>query len=354
MSVLDRKALEQSPLADLHAIASELSIDSYRLLRRDQLVEAILARQDGTDGRAARVGEAVDQPEPAPPKPRRRRTRKEAPAETEAVDQPEPAPPKPRRRRTRNEAPVRTEPEAAPDATPPAEPQATEAVTDAASDRARFEALPARFPDEPLPLSSDDPTVAAIASLTPIGKGSRVTIVGPARAGKTETLQRLARALQTDGDLRPLLLLVGVRPEEITEWQAAALEPVQALSFVAPTSAQDRAVYAVIDEVRSIALQGGDAVILLDTLDGLHEHVARRVLATARRLVDGGSVTVMATASEPLGGETTVVALDPALTGAGRFPALDLRSSGAIRPELLVGAKGAQKIARARAKAAAS
>ena len=47
MSVLDRAALEESPLADLHAIASELSIDGYRRLRRPELIDAILAQQGG-------------------------------------------------------------------------------------------------------------------------------------------------------------------------------------------------------------------------------------------------------------------------------------------------------------------
>ena len=47
MSVLDRSALTESPLADLHAIASELSIDDYRRLRRPELIDAILARQGG-------------------------------------------------------------------------------------------------------------------------------------------------------------------------------------------------------------------------------------------------------------------------------------------------------------------
>src|ERR1700716_1648630 len=50
MSVLDRAALEDSPLADLHAIASELSIDGYRRLRRADLIAAILERQGGGDG----------------------------------------------------------------------------------------------------------------------------------------------------------------------------------------------------------------------------------------------------------------------------------------------------------------
>ncbi len=52
MSVLDRSALEASPLADLHAIASELSIDGYRRLRRAELIEAILDKQGGADAGA--------------------------------------------------------------------------------------------------------------------------------------------------------------------------------------------------------------------------------------------------------------------------------------------------------------
>lgn len=327
MSVLDRTALEQSPLADLHAIASELSIDSHRLLRRQQLVDAILARQERANGREA-PAEEEDEPAAAPPRearrPRRRRSQKES-----------------ERAKTREVEEVVTAPE--PEAKPP--------VVEAAADRARFEALPAAFPDLPLGFESDDPTVKAIESLTPIGRGSRATIVGPAGAGKSETLRRLALALQGRDDLTMTVLLVSVRPEEIGEWEASPLRPVQTLSFAAPASAQDRAVYAVIDDVRSIALRGGNAVVVLDTLDGLHDHAARRVLATARKLVDGGSVTLIATASEPLGGETTVVALDRLRTGAGHFPALDLSASGTMRPELLVGEKGAATIAKARAEA---
>ena len=89
-------------------------------------------------------------------------------------------------------------------------------------------------------------------------------------------------------------------------------------------------------------------MVLVDTLDGLPELTARKTLAAARAIVDGGSLTVIATASEPLGGETTVVVLDRALTSTGRFPALDLAASGTLRPELLVGEEGARTIAEAR------
>jgi transcription termination factor Rho len=67
--------------------------------------------------------------------------------------------------------------------------------------------------------------------------------------------------------------------------------------------------------------------------------------------VDGGSLTVIAASSAPIGGETTIVALDRRLTRTFRFPSLDLVESGTMRPELLVGEEGADAIAQARAQA---
>ena len=62
-------------------------------------------------------------------------------------------------------------------------------------------------------------------------------------------------------------------------------------------------------------------------------------------------LTLIATATRPLGGESTLIALDVALTSTGRLPALDLLSSGAVKPELLVGEDGAEAITKARAAA---
>ena len=72
-SVLDRDALDKSPLADLHLIANELGVDGFRRLRKAELVDAIIARQSGEEAPAAAVEEA--------PKPPRRRSR----AKTEPV-----------------------------------------------------------------------------------------------------------------------------------------------------------------------------------------------------------------------------------------------------------------------------
>ncbi len=67
MSVLDRSALEASPLADLHAIASELLIDGYRRLRRADLIDAILAKQGGVEPAGADSGTRSQSPQSPTP-----------------------------------------------------------------------------------------------------------------------------------------------------------------------------------------------------------------------------------------------------------------------------------------------
>ena len=142
------------------------------------------------------------------------------------------------------------------------------------------------------------------------------------------------------------MVLAGVRPEEVAEWRE--FELVAALSFAASTDAQAQAVEQAVEQGRRVAARGSHAVVLIDSLEQLPPQAARRALAAARNIVDGGSLTVIATALAPLGGETTVVAFDAALVALGRFPALDLAASGVVRPELLVGEAGAEAIAKTR------
>ena len=222
---------------------------------------------------------------------------------------------------------------------------------DEVSEGTPFDELPAQFPTQRFSLGSDDATLKAIEWLTPLGRGSRVTITGAARSGKSEALRRLAGALSKLDGLERSVVLAGARPEEITEWKASEPAPVAALTLAASADAQAGAIERALDTARRIAARGGNAVVLIDSLSGLAPGVARRTLAAARDIVDGGSLTIIATADGPVGGETTVIALDVALTSTGRFPALDLVASGTLRPELLVGAAGADAIAQARAAA---
>jgi transcription termination factor Rho len=222
---------------------------------------------------------------------------------------------------------------------------------DEVSGGTRYEDLPASFPSERIALGSEDPTLQAIEWLTPIGRGSRAVLVGPSRAGKSETLRNLLAAIAVQEDLQVTLVLAGVRPEEVGEWERGPVQPAAALSFSASADSQGHALERAVDEAKRVAARGGHAVVVIDGLDGMHPHAARKALAAARNLRDSGSLTVVATATEPIGGESTVIALDLALTSTGRQPILDLVGSGTLRPELLVGEEGAEAITRARASA---
>ncbi|MGH2854486.1 MAG: Rho termination factor N-terminal domain-containing protein, partial [Solirubrobacteraceae bacterium] len=227
------------------------------------------------------------------------------------------------------------------------------APAESVAEGTRYEDLAVAYPCERLVLDSEEPTLKAIEWLTPIGRGSRAAIVGAARAGKTETLRRLLGALVGREGLEVMLVLSGARPEEIAAWREGPVAPAAAVDLAASADLQSQTVEHVVDTAKRVAARGGDVVVLIDSLDGLHPHVARRVLAAARNLAEGGSLTVIATSTGPLGGESTVIALDVALTSTGRLPALDLARSGVVRPELLVGEDGAEAITKARAAAVA-
>ena len=224
---------------------------------------------------------------------------------------------------------------------------------DEVSEGTKYDDMPCSYPTERIGLDADDLTLKAIEWLTPFGRGSRVVIAGGPRSGKTEALRRLAGALSSQGDLECSVVLAGVRPEELQDWRSGPLQPVSELTLSAAADAHGQAIERAVETGRRIAARGGHAVVLIDTLEYVPAPLARRVLAAARNIVDSGSLTIIATAREPLGGETTVIALDAELAGSGRIPALDLAASSTVRPELLVGEKGAEAIAEARSAAIA-
>lgn len=217
-----------------------------------------------------------------------------------------------------------------------------------AGEATRFDEQPTTHPTARFEFAGDDVTLKAIEWLTPIGRGSRVVLHGPAHAGKTEALRLLAGALKAIDGVDLQLVLAGARPEEVSAWKETGLEPTSAALLGGSLEGQIQAIERAVDQARRLAQRGTDAVVLIDSIAELAPHVARRVLSSARNLVDNGSVTIIATASVPVGGETTLIALDPARTSGARF---DLARSTTIRPELLVGAEGAAAIAEARAKA---
>ena len=69
-------------------------------------------------------------------------------------------------------------------------------------------------------------------------------------------------------------MLAGARPEEIAQWQEGPVAPAAALSFAASADSQGQAVERAIDAAKRVAARGGDALVLIDSLDGLHPHGA--------------------------------------------------------------------------------
>ena len=217
-----------------------------------------------------------------------------------------------------------------------------------------FDELPASFPSEAFALNAKDATLKQIADLAPIGRGSRVVVHGAPGSGRSTTLRLLAGELAGVPELELQVVLTGARPEELAEWRAAGTEPAAAVLLGQSPEAQAQALERAIDAGRRTAARGGHAVVVVDALDHLAIGASRRALSAARNLDGGGSLTVIAAAIAPLGGETTRIALDALGALAERRPVLDPQASGTHRVEALVGARKATTVAKARAKAPAT
>src|SRR4051812_38333387 len=354
MAILDRKELEQSPLADLHAIASELGIEGYRRLRREELIDALLAGGNGADPEEG----GDEKPRPA----RRSRGgrggrggRRGAKAESDSggdeesqppagagdEDEPEPEPerePEPEEVRagvldvlpngsgfmrpdpfvhSREDVYVspaqirRCELRPGDEISGPVRPPRrserypslvhVETVNGQSADpppeRPRFEDLTPVFASERL--TPPDGLDAA-----PYGKGSRVAVGGPAGSRITTLLRRIALTLASSHpDVELTVLLAGVRPEEVTEWRRDSDVAVVGGGFDRPVEEQAQIAETAVERAKRRAETGGHAAIVLDSLDALPPPVARRVFGAARALEEGGSVTVIAStglAGEPM------------------------------------------------------
>ena len=151
---------------------------------------------------------------------------------------------------------------------------------DEVAEGTKFEDLPATWPTERLALGSEDVTLKAVEWLTPFGKGSRVLICGGPRAGKSELARDIAEALSGREGLELLVVLAGVRPEEAGDWAEPA--PVASVSFAGSPDAQAQAVEQAVEQGRRVAARGGDAVVVIDTLEYVPPH-ARAARARRRR-----------------------------------------------------------------------
>jgi transcription termination factor Rho len=365
VAVLQRKDLEGSPLADLHAIASELGLEGYRAKRKADLVAAILEAQGGeetADHSPQTTEESSDlspqsseaEPEAEAVEPEVEEAEAEREPEPEPEREPEPpeetvagvldilpngsgfvrvdpsgqsrddvyvspaqirrcelragdevsGPMRPPRRNERHPSLVRVETVNGRDAEPPEE-------------RPHFDDLAAAFASERLP----SPPAFGDA---PFGKGSRVAIGGPPGAGSTRLLREVASALAGVDGLELAVVLVGVRPEEVTEWRGDDGLAVSGGGFDRSLDGQVQLAELAIERAKRVAERGGDAAVLIDSLEVLPGAAARRLFGAARNLEGAGSLTVVATtgmAWEPQRHATTRVLLDPPPSRSGTLRA---------------------------------
>jgi transcription termination factor Rho len=243
-----------------------------------------------------------------------------------------------------------------------------------AASRPRFDDLTPVYPNERLRLENGDTSATAriIDLVSPIGKGQRGLIVAPPKAGKTMVLKTIARAI-TNGypDAHLMLLLVGERPEEVTDLQRTVGGEVVASTFDQSAADHIKAAELAIERAKRLAELGRDVVVLLDSLTRLGRaynlaapsssrilsggvaasalQPPRQFLGAARCLEEGGSLTILSTALIDTGSQLDNVLFEE-FKGTGNmelrlrrdlaekrlFPAIDAVPSGTRRDDLIM------------------
>lgn len=241
------------------------------------------------------------------------------------------------------------------------------------SKRTRFEDLTAVYPQSHLKLETGKTPLSArvIDMVAPIGFGQRGLIVSPPKAGKTIILKEIAAGITTNFPKVFLMaVLVGERPEEVTDIQRSVKGDVIASNFDEPAEKQTTAAEIALERAKRLVEQGKDVVILLDsitrlaraynlsvppsgrTLSGGFDPVAlyppKHFLGAARNCEEGGSLTIIGTAlietgsrmddliyEEFKGTGNMELHLDRGLSERRIFPAIDIEASGTRQEQLL-------------------
>jgi transcription termination factor Rho len=249
--------------------------------------------------------------------------------------------------------------------------------------RSAFDNLTAKYPDERLHLERKNGEVATRVCdiIAPLGKGQRALIVAPPKGGKTILLQQLANAiLENHPEVTVIVLLIDERPEEVTDMQASCPgAEVICSTFDEKAERHVQVADMVIEKAKRMVESGKDVVILLDSITRLaraHNAVApqggklmsggmeatamqkpKAFFGAARNLVEGGSLTIVATAlietnsrmdelifEEFKGTGNMELVLDRKLAEKRIFPAIDINKSGTRREELLLTPKEQQRV----------
>jgi transcription termination factor Rho len=240
-----------------------------------------------------------------------------------------------------------------------------------------FENLTPLFPREQMKLERDikgeeNITGRIIDIIAPIGKGQRALLVAPPKSGKTVMMQHIAHAIAANyPDAHMMVLLVDERPEEVTEMQRSVKAEVIASTFDEPAARHVHVAEMVIERAKRLVELKKDVVILLDSITRLaraYNNVVpssgkvltggvdsnalqrpKRFFGAARKVEEGGSLTIIATALVDTGSRMDEVIfeefkgtgnceihLDRRLYEKRVFPAIQLNRSGTRREELLL------------------
>jgi len=240
-----------------------------------------------------------------------------------------------------------------------------------------FENLTPLFPKEQMRLerdikSEENITGRVIDIIAPIGRGQRALIVAPPKSGKTVMMQHICHAISANHpEVVLMVLLVDERPEEVTEMQRTVRGEVIASTFDEPAARHVHVAEMVIERAKRLVELGKDVVIMLDSITRLaraYNNVLpssgkvltggvdanalqrpKRFFGAARKIEEGGSLTIIATALVDTGSRMDEVIfeefkgtgnceihLDRRLYEKRVFPSIQLNRSGTRREELLL------------------
>jgi transcription termination factor Rho len=255
-------------------------------------------------------------------------------------------------------------------------------TTDEIRDRVAFEYLTPLFPEEKLKLStsSDNLSTRILDLFSPIGKGQRGMIVAQPKTGKTVLLKNIANAIaENHPEVYLIVLLIDERPEEVTDMARSVKAEVIASTFDEQAERHVKVSAIVLEKAKRMVECGHDVVILLDSLTRLARayntvvpssgkilsggvdanalHKPKRFFGAARKIENGGSLTIIATALIDTGSKMDEVifeefkgtgnmelVLDRKLSNRRVYPAIDVPASGTRREDLLMKEEELQRV----------
>ena len=247
-------------------------------------------------------------------------------------------------------------------------------TTEEIRDRVAFEYLTPLFPNEKLKLSTtpDNMSTRILDLFAPIGKGQRGMIVAQPKTGKTVLLKQIANAIaENHPEVYLIVLLIDERPEEVTDMARSVRAEVIASTFDEQADRHVKIASIVLEKAKRMTECGHDVVILLDSLTRLARayntvvpssgkilsggvdanalHKPKRFFGAARKIENGGSLTIIATALIDTGSKMDEVifeefkgtgnmelVLDRKLSNKRVYPSIDVPASGTRREDLLM------------------